>query len=83
MPQAAALNEAIQLLGEIGRVVACSFQSLGHQQDFEAGSVSLGNGFRQMLLKQAMADPVDVFIHLKHFTGTFQIQIRESLMDKV
>src|SRR5579864_5740507 len=45
MPQAAAFDQAVEIFGEIGGMVAGALQSLRHQDDFKVGCVALGHGF--------------------------------------
>ena len=51
MPQATPFDQAVQVLGKICTVVAGTLQRLSHQQDFEAGSVALGDRLSEMFLE--------------------------------
>jgi hypothetical protein len=75
MPETAALDEAIEIFGQIGSVISGAFQSLRHEQDLKARRVALGHSFGEMFLEQSVADAVDVFIHLKNLAGAIQIEI--------
>src|SRR5579871_6573534 len=83
VPQASAFDQAVEILGKIGSVVSGTLQGLGHQKDFESGSIALRDGFGQVLLEQGMADSVDIFVHLQDPSSTFEVQIRKSLMNQV
>ena len=64
-------------------MIAGTFQGLGHEHQIEARSVALRQIFGEMLLKQSMADAIDVFIHLQHLARTFQVERAEPRMDEV
>ncbi len=83
MPQAAAFDQVVKVLGKIGGVVAGALQGLRHQQDFESRGVALGNGFSQMLLKERMADSVDILVHLQDVAGALEIEGGKSLVDQI
>src|SRR3954454_6008488 len=83
VPQAATLDQAVEVFGEICGVIARAFQGLRHQQDFEARCVSLWNSLSQMFLEECVADTIDVLVHLQNFSRAFEIKLRESLVNQV
>ena len=83
MPQAAAFDQAVKILGEVRGVISGALQSLSHKQHVEASRVSLRDGFRQMFLEEAVADTVDLFIHLQDLAGALQIEPGEALVNQV
>src|ERR1700739_627011 len=83
MPQAAAVDQGLEILGKIGGVVSSSLQGLCHQQDFESGGVALRYSFSQVLLKERVADTVNILVHLQDGAGAFEIEGRKSLVDEI
>src|ERR1700690_3888382 len=82
VPQAASFDQVVEVLCEVGGVVSGALQSLRHQQYLKSGRVALRHGFCQMLLKESMADAIDLLIHLQHFAGTVQIERGKTLMNQ-
>src|SRR5229473_4952052 len=62
MPQASSLDQAVKIFGEIGSVVSGTLQSLRHKNHVEARGI-IRRVLREMLLEQAMADAVNLFVH--------------------
>lgn len=76
-------NQVVEFLSKVSGVIPRSFQGLRHQQNFEAGSVSLRCVFGKVLLEHGMANTVDIFIHLQDLAGGFQIEGDESFVNEI
>ena len=83
MAQAAAFDQAVEIFGEIGGVIASAFQGLRHQENFEARGIVGGGVFGQMLLEHGVADAVDVFVHLQNFAGAFEIELDKTAVNQI
>ena len=74
MPETAALDEAIEIFGQIGSVISGAFQSYAMSR-ISKPDVSPWGTVSAVFLEQSVADAVDVFIHLKNLAGAIQIEI--------
>src|SRR5215831_13349333 len=83
MSQAASLYQTVKFLGEIRCVISGALESLCHQKNFEAGSITLGDSFREMLLEQCVADAIDFLVHLQNGAGALEVQGREAPVNQV
>jgi hypothetical protein len=83
MPQAAALNQAVEIFSQVCGMVTGALQSLRHQYHVKAGGISLRRVFGEVLLEQGMADAVDVLIHLQNFPSALQIKFQEPAINQI
>jgi len=83
MPQAATLDEAVEIFGKISGVVAGTLQGLRHEQHFKAQGIAAPGLFSEMFLKQTMTNAVNIFVHLQYLAGALQVQIDESAINQV
>src|SRR6266849_4828297 len=82
VPQASSLDQAVEIFCKISRVVSGALQRLRHKNHVEARRI-IRRVLREMLLKQAMADAVNVFVHLQNLPRALQIEIDESSVHQI
>jgi hypothetical protein len=81
VPSCVALNQSIQLLCQVLSMVACAFEGLRHQQYLETRRLTIAGMFREVFLKQAMADVIQFRVNVKYLPGPFQIQRRKAAVN--
>src|SRR6266576_2073260 len=80
MSQGVSLDQAVEFLRKILRMVSAALQRLRHQQHVEAQRILL-SGSVEMALEQGVTDAVQFCIGTQNLAGILDVERDESAMD--